>query len=88
VVYFEDFAVGGPNPVVVAVVALPPSLVAQRGFPKPVVMPGFDYISDHVLSATETEGNRNLDFTADGDFDLLPKKLWSYHPIPTTLATC
>lgn len=87
VVYFEDFAVGGPNSVVVAVVTLPPPLVAQRGFPKPVVMPGFNYISDHVLSVTETEGNWNLDFTAHGNFDLLHKKLWSYHPIPTTLAT-
>ena len=56
VVDFEDLVLGGLDPVVVAVVALPPLSATQRTQAEAIVVPGFEYVRNHILSVIEAEG--------------------------------
>ena len=78
IVDFEDLALGGLDPVVIAVAALPPLSAAQGTAAEAVVVPCFDYVRDYVLPVTEAEGCWNPDFAAYSDLNLSTEELWSH----------
>lgn len=78
VVNFKDLILRGPDPVVVAVVALPPFFAVRWARAEAIVRPGFDYIRDNILLVIEAEGSRNLNLAAYGNLYLSTEKLWNH----------
>ena len=64
-VNFEDLALRGPDPVVVAVMALPPLFAAQWTATEAVVRPGGDYVRDNILPVVKMEGGGDLNLAYD-----------------------
>jgi hypothetical protein len=77
IVDFVDLAPGYFNPVIVAVMPLPPALAAGGAITEAVVRPGFQNFSNHVLAVIKAERDRDFNIAAGGDL-YLPTEIFRH----------
>jgi len=82
IVDFKDLALSGLDPVIIAVTTLPPLSAAQGTSPEAIVMPGFEYVRNHVLPVTKAKGSGYLNLAAYGNSNLSTEELWGHYPLP------
>ena len=78
IVDFIDLAPGCFNPVVVAVMPLPPALAAGGAIAEAVVRPGFQNFSNHVLAVVKAKRERDFDFAAVDDLYLPTEEIFRH----------
>jgi hypothetical protein len=78
IVDFVDLTPGCFNPVIVAVMPLPPALAAGGAIAEAMVRPGFQNFSNLVLAVIKAKRERDFDIAAGGDVYLPTEEMFRH----------